>query len=419
MVSISGGGGNTNRNLGLDLNRATRVDELRLYTSDATFTPADFTWALFASDDGFFWTQISASASFVYDDEKNYFAITVPGVESRYLKVVNTTNDATVSPIFVTELEAYSLETHGVGSTDSEMAVTKNTQMSMSYQPRDWLQLSYNMSQIRRMEEAGADEIRRDTHSIGVRVSQPLGSYAMATGQYQRRLEIQTGELDRTSDTYLANLGAQPLETLDVDLSLGRVDSREGSENVACSSDAQVHVGALLRQGAHLDLESGLSVNENYQSESVTTARHLKSNLRLELTRSLTAMLIHDMSWTETEHALTVTKGRTSFSKVAMYYRPSRIFYLRGSLSLDQDHITGVDTTKQECSLSWLLTKKLQLDTEWSMELNGDEKKVFTMDLVWTLSRMLNVRVGYDWSWYQSDILTEVQQYSMGLSAKF
>ncbi|BBD07179.1 F5/8 type C domain protein [Desulfovibrio ferrophilus] len=414
-----GGAGNTDRNLGLDLNRATRVDELRVYTTDATFTPADYTWALYSSDDGVFWSQISASASFVYDDEKDYFAITVPGVEKRYLKVVNTTNDATVSPIYVTEIEAYSLEPHAADSSDSDMAVTKNIQLNMNYRPKEWLQLSYDMSQIRRMEEAGADEVRHDTHNAGVRVSHNLGAYVTATGQYQRRLETQTGELDRTSDSYLANLLAQPMETLDVDLSLSRVDSREGSQEVSSNSVAQMHVGALLRKGAQLDVESGLSVNENFQSDAVTTARNLDTSLRLELTRSLTADLIHDMSWTETEQASNVTRGRTSFSKLALYYRPSRVLYLRGSYSLDQDHITGVETTRQECTLGWLLTRKLQLDTGWSLERNGSEKKIFNVDLAWTLSRMLNLRFGYDWTWHQADILTEVHQYSMDLSAKF
>ncbi|MBU1001577.1 MAG: hypothetical protein KKE73_03530 [Proteobacteria bacterium] len=414
-----GGAGNTDRNLGLDLNRATKVDELRLYTTDVTFTPGDFTWALYSSDDGVFWSQVSASASFAYDDEKNYFAITVPGVKKRYLKVVNVTNDATVSPIHVTELEAYSIETRAPGSTGDDLSVTKNAQLSLNYRPRDWVQLSYDMSAIRSMEEAGAEEQQRDTHNVGVRVIRELGSSVTATGQYQRRLETQTGELDRTTDSYLANLAAQPMDRLDMDLSMNHVDLREGAAIVSSNNIAQMHMGALLRQGAQLDVESGVSMSENMQTDSLTTSRNMDTNLRLELTRSLTMDLIHDMRWTETEQASLVTRGRTSFSKLSMYYRPSREVYLRGSYSLDQDHLTGEETTKQECSLSWLLTKKLQLDTGWSMERNGDKKKVFNADLAWTLSRMLNLRFGYDWSTHHGDILTEVQQFSMDLSAKF
>jgi hypothetical protein len=414
-----GGAGNTNRNLGLDLDRAAKVDELRVYTTDATFTPGDFTWAVYSSDDGISWALVSASASFSYDDEKDYFSITVPGVEKRFIKVLNVTTDATAPPIYVTELEAYSLGTRASGSTDDAMSVTKITQLGMGYRPIDWVQLSYDLSDIRRMEEAGADETKRDTHNAGIRVIRELGGNYTAAGQYQRRLETQTGEMSRVSDSYLANLAGRPMETVDTDLSLNRIISREGPELVSRNNVAQMHVGALLRQGAHLDLEGGLSSTENLQADSVTVGRNLDANLRLELTRRLTMELLHDMRWSETEQAGQVTEGQSSFSKAAMYFRPSRDVYLRGSYSLDRDHTTGEDTSRQECTLGWVLTRKLKFETGWSMEEGTERQKDFNADLAWSLSEVFNLRFGYDWIWHRADILTEVHQYSMDLTAKF
>ena len=413
-----GGAGNTGRVFGLDLDRAGKVDELRLYTTDTAFTPGDYTWALHTSDDGVSWTLVRAAAAFTYDDEKNRFEITA-GTSSRWLKIVCTANDATVSPLYVTELEALTLESRGSGSVHKDMAVTKNAQMGLGYRPWDWLALSYDMSQSRRMPEAGAEEDRRDTHSASMRASRAVIEKLTAVGQVQRRLETATGELDRTSNSYLMQLLATPMPTLDSDLSLNRVDSSEGPQLVSRSDTAQLHTGAQLRPGMVLSMEGALSSNRNYTTDVDVAGRSLETSLQMELAKSLKADLSHDMRWTETTLPSATVKGHTSFSKAALYFRPSRDVYLRGSGSVDRDHEAGTQTLRQECRLSWRATRKIQLEAGWATERNEDQKDSANADLTWALSQVFNLRMGYDWMWYRSDVLTEIVQYSVDLTAKF
>jgi hypothetical protein len=93
--------------------------------------------------------------------------------------------------------------------------------------------------------------------------------------------------------------------------------------------------------------------------------------------------------------------------------------YLRGSGSVDRDHEAGTQTLRQECRLSWRATRKIQLEAGWATERDEDQKDSANADLTWALSQVFNLRMGYDWMWHRSDVLTEIVQYSIDLTAKF
>ncbi len=415
-----GGIGNTGRNIGLDLGYETEVEELRLYTTDVSFTAGDFRWAVYYTNDDvtWNWTQITASATFDYDTEEDRFEISFSSTKARYFKVVNTSN-STVNPIYVTEIEAYSYTTYAAFTTTDTERTTQTIQANLGYRPVQWLSFAYDFTQDEQETDPDAETTRRYTHNVSGRVEKELHKYLTTWAQYRRRWEYDSEADDTITDTYLLHFLSSPLETLDTDLSFNHTVSTEESETRSRSSSALFQVAARLREGADLDVDANITRSENLVSQSETTTKSIDSNLRLELTRTLTAEIEYNRNWTETEQPSTDTTGRTSYGKTTLYWRPSHDFYFRGSYSIDRDEILGDQTTQHQYNVSWLMTEKIQLDMGYTLDENDTDRSTYSSDLSWDLSRIFTLRFGYDWSRQKTDTTTETQIITSDLSARF
>ncbi|MDY7001248.1 MAG: hypothetical protein SVS15_05645, partial [Thermodesulfobacteriota bacterium] len=77
---------------------------------------------------------------------------------------------------------------------------------------------------------------------------------------------------------------------------------------------------------------------------------------------------------------------------------------------------------RQQYNMSWLMTKKLQLSLGYTAD--RDENEVdssysFTSSLSYNLSRVFNLRFGYDWSREESEQLSVTETFTSNFSAKF
>lgn len=418
-TTINIGGGNTYRNIGLDLNYQTEIEEIRLYTEDVSFTSSLFAWDVYYSTDNVNWTLITASASFSYDTDEDRFEISFSKTKARYFKVVNRSSDSTVDPIYVTEIEAYSYTTYAVHTTTETERTTETIQASVGYKPTDWLSFTYDFSQDDQETEPDDQKTTRDTHNVSGRVERELHKYLTAWAQYRRRWENDSAADDTTTDTYLLHFLSSPLDTLDTDLSFNHTVSKEESETRSKSSSGLFQITAKLREGADLDVDANITRTENLASQSETTTKSLDSNLRLELTRMLTAEIEYNWNWTDTEQPSGDTIGRTSYAKTTLYWRPSHEFYFRGSYSIDRNEISGEETTQHQYNMSWLMTEKMQLDMGYTVDKNDTDSLTYSSDLSWNLSRVLTLRFGYDWSRQETSTTTETQTITSDLSARF
>jgi hypothetical protein len=412
-------GMNTDENIGLTLTLTTEVEKIFLYTSTPgpSFSESSFAWDVYSSSNNLDWTLISSGASFDYDTDENRFEISFTATEARYFKVVNTANDGI--SLEVTEIEAYDVTTFAAFTTTDTERTTETIQASLGYRPTEWLSFTYDFTQDEQETDPDDQTIRRNTHNVSGRVERELHKYLTTWAQYRRRWEYESEADDTTTDTYLLHFLSSPLETLDTDLSLNHTVLKEESETQSRTSSALFQITAWLREGALLDVDANITRSENLVSESDTTTKSIDSNLRLELTRMLTAEIEYNRNWTETDQPSGDTTRRTSYGKTTLYWRPSHDFYLRGSFSIDRDETLGDETTQQQYTMSWLMTEKIQLDMGYTLDKNDTDRSIYSSDLSWDLSRTLTLRFGYDWSRQKTDTTTETQTITADLSARF
>jgi len=421
-----GGAGNTYQNIGLDLNYQTEIEEIRLYTADVSFTASDFTWSVYYSNDNQNWTQITGSASFEYDTDQDRFKISFAGTKAQYFKVVNINNDSTVDPIYVTEIEAYSFRTQAAYTTTEDERITQTVQANLGFRPFDWLSFTYNINQDMQKSESGttSTRTRRLSQNISGVVEKgfKVHKYLEVRPHYQKRLEYKDeseAETSSSTDTYRVHFLSSPLKTLDTDLSLNHRVSKEDGQTQSKSSSALLHVAAKLREGADLDMDADITHSENLLSESDSTTRSINSNLRLELTSTLTTEIEYNINWSETEAPGGGTTGRNSYAKIIGYWRPSHDFYFRGSYSVDRDEEAGDETSRQDYDLNWLLTEKIQLSMGYGLNRNDTVQTTYSSDLSWSLSRTFTLRFGFNWTRQEADTETETQVVTANLSARF
>ncbi len=290
----------------------------------------------------------------------------------------------------------------------------------------DWLSFTYDFTQDEREtkpDQEESEKTSRRTHNMNCRVERELHKYITAWAQYGRRLEYdsEAEAEDKITDTYLLHFLFSPLTTLNTDLSLNHTVSKEDGETESKSSSALLQISAKLREGADLNVDANITRSENLVSQSETTIKSINSDLRLELTRMLTAEIEYDTNWTETQQSEPDgdTTGRTSNARIIFYWQPSHDFYLRGSYDIDRDEKSGEETTQQQYNMNWLMTEKMQLDMGYSLNRNDSVSSTYAANLSWNLSRVFTLRFGYDWSRQKKDMTETTQTFTTNLSARF
>jgi hypothetical protein len=382
---------------------------------------------VYHSSDNLNWTQITSSANKEYDTINERFEISFTATTARYFKIVNTAND--LNNLYVTEIEALSYKTYAAFTTTETEQTTQNTQANIRYKPMDWLSFTYDFTQDE--QKTDSEKNRRQAHNMNCRAEREFNKYISAWAQYGKRMEYDSEAEDKITDTYLLHFLSSPLTTLNTDLSLNHTVSKEDGETQSKSSSALFQISAKLREGADLNLDANITHSENLASLSETTIKSINSELRLELTRMLTAEIEYDTSWMETQQSEPDgdTTGKTSSARVILYWRPSHDFYFRGSCSIDKD-TAGLKTLQMQYNMNWLMTEKMQLSMGHTLDEGFDKfdicdiynndtlKSTYSADLSWNLSRIFTLRFNYNWSRQKED-MTETQTFITNLSASF
>lgn len=411
------------QNIGVEFDSPKDVEKIYLYTEEpgTFFDETQFVWAVYTADTntggGGEWTQITASATDVYDDDENRFEISFTKTNARYFKVVNAGNDG--NALEVTEIEAYDVKTFQAFTTTTDERVLETYQANLGYKPWDWLYLTYDFTKDDQDKKTEGEKTRRDTHNLSGRVDRDINKYLSAWAQYRRRWSFDSETEDTTTDTYLVHFLSSPLDTLDTDLSFNHTVTQEESETQSRTSSALLQITAKLREGADLDVDGNIVRSKNLTSDTETTTKSIDSNLRLALTKMLTAELEYNRNWTDTEQPGNETNEETSLGKTTLYWRPSQGFYLRGSYGFIKDEKTGDETTQQQYNMNWLVTEKMQLDMGYTVDKNDSDTQTYTSNLSWNFSRALTLRFGYDWSRQEADQITTTQTFTTDLSARF
>lgn len=417
-TGINIGNGNTDRNIGFDLDNRQAINEIRLYTQDVSFTPAAITFNVFTSDDNLTYTQITPK-SVTYDDDENFYEFVLNETTARYFKVVNTASDP-LNQVLVTEIAAFDQTVFVPRETTVTERTSHNFQNSLSYAPFDWLTFDSNISHSQQDSDPGSDRTSRTTYDFSGRAQHQLLDWLSGTAQASRRLDLDQFNDDRFRDSYLLHFSSTPLDTLTADLSLNHAINRVEKNVESRNSSAALHVGAALLETLDYDMDLNLTQFENVASDSVTETQTIDNRFRAELTQSLTAELQYDLEWSQTESKTSSSLTYNTFTEISMRWAPSEIFFLNGSYSIQRDMILETKTVEQRYGLSWILTKKMQLSADYSRDRSEtDEAHSFSSSLSWNVSKTFSLQYNFDWQLNRSDTSLKSVIHNMEMSARF
>lgn len=222
------GGGNTYRNLGLDLGLKTQVT--RLEVSVDTLSDPGVVWDVYHSPDNLIWEPIGGAAS-QFDAVFLRYTLIFPETTDRYFKAVN--RSANSEPLVrVTEVRAL-LDVFDAGSpaqsSDSASTLYRANAVA-SLRPNDWVTGRVEIG-LTNDEDVVAGFTRRDYQTVyaGARVSlEPTPELQWDFGfRYNDSENRREPVLLRTTETYDAGLRWTPLQTIDVAVSSSRRDESD------------------------------------------------------------------------------------------------------------------------------------------------------------------------------------------------
>ena len=264
------------RNIGLDFGTPKKVDTLSLSVIwNNALLPIEiantFSWAVYTSSDNMNWTLQTTVAQAAFSTANNRFDIPVPGLTTRYIKVVVsplTPAEATASPffstapdqqIYVTELQAFAaVATGGAGSSvvSSTQIVDGSVKVRLTNTPL----LFYDFTYYSSISE-GFVTARRSTMTNGLSASHRFSEVFSGSSRLLR--EDDSGPAgDLVSYRLNVTVNAVPLRTLSHTLTYNLVDIQGPQEELWRNSVYLTNIATLYR-GVDANLSGGLSTQSS------------------------------------------------------------------------------------------------------------------------------------------------------------
>jgi hypothetical protein len=406
------------QNVRIDLNSAEDVELIYLWTTAPVvgFDEDQYEWDVYYSTDAVTWTSITATVIFEEDENRFKFSFAA-ATNARYFRVVNTQNDNT--DLYVTEIEAFGVTTQAAYTTDTTTTTRENIIFNAGLRPVDWGVIQYDFTQDESETDPDSSKTRRYTHTINARADADLHKYLTAWAQYNTRIEDGSETEKRTTDTYSLHFDSSPLDMLSTSLSFNHSVPKIESKTQSRTTYSLLHVVAKLHEGVDLSMDGNLNYTEDVINDTETLTRMVDSDLRLELTKTLTTEIRYTTNWTNTDNSDgTETSARNSTIRTDVSYRPVRDFYFRWTYERDRDK-EGEGPSSNEYALNWVMTEKLRLNMYYSVDRDAGVTRRYYSELTWNLSKVFFLTFQYDLNRQKADTVKKTQTFTSLLSAKF
>lgn len=246
-------------NVALDMGRLVRMDRIFLYVRDPSGNPiltgGPLDWSAYVSDNELDWVRLTAGVRSRFDPTRSLYEVTVPGVSTRFIKVVNF--GLNVVDTDLVEVEAFEAG-NTVSGEDFETEQRLGTlEGSISARPADWSQLSWSgrWNTSVRTPEGGSDERTDDSyHLVSARFD--TADWSDLLLNYQHREEKQPGGFQRDFDQFTTEVGFLPREG--IDLRLQAYTSRDRAQDSRIDTDGLIlRTQTLLWRALDLRLDLG------------------------------------------------------------------------------------------------------------------------------------------------------------------
>jgi hypothetical protein len=383
------------RNIGFGFSSEQTIGEINLYVSTAETGMSgyvgDFGWQLYTSSDGFNWTYVE-SPSAEWDSAYSRVVFT-PSTDmtARYFKVVNTTYQAGLAAIYVTEIEAiqYVLETPS--SSYASSSTRQFGGFGVSYVPNQKVNAKYSLTFDRSAydlydyvsltvgQSVNLSYLYHPTYlsvSTGVTLSDTVNTYAAS------------GDVTTLTAAYTLGLASSPLPTVNANLSYGLSTTQSGDTSDTLSNSVSTTAYLKLYRGLNVGVSAGYALSNDAINDTTTGSTSLSANAYVTPWSVLNMTLNSGYSTSETssDEGDTTTSG--SSLSATLSYTPTRKLYLSANLYVEP-------TPSQSFGLTWLPTRKIQGDARVGF---SDEGTNVGGNLSWNPIQRLTMYTGYSYA---------------------
>jgi len=261
------------QNLGIDLGRIDRVDEIRVIARDAAGNPlrnggGPVQWDLYTSEDGQLWTLRTSQTSF--NAPLSLYSVTFDQTSGRWFKVVNFGVNS--EQTLVTEVQAYYHTAIGAASARSGYQNFYNGMTTVTLQPVQRFLVSYTGTYTASRQELTslARQSSNDLEHIA-NVQYDVRTWMTLRSQYYKRNVRAFNIVEGDADGLAGYLDLKPTKKLQVTFEVNRQNQDVGN-NVASIDTNAIHASAFVFRSFSLNVDAGVQ-NETILGTSAKAHR--------------------------------------------------------------------------------------------------------------------------------------------------
>lgn len=378
-INIGGfvSGGMTNWNLGVDLPLGSTIDLLVLSTHVEvdSFLVNQYSFSVWVSDDNNFWTLVTGSAAYTYDDIARRFLITIPAVTKEFVKVINTASPPGAPAIFVTELRAFAPDPGGGGggATTAEV-INRSITSNLTYRANDDLTLGYDLLVSEVVNEVNGMKTRDET-----RIDHGASALWRPTDIVDVNLRASVSDTDdpsqsdETFDSLNAVVNVRPLDTVDIAFSHTSTDRTIDGLDTLATESYQARMATQLLETLH-----GEILFESNTQEDTTNMRTIdRTVVGANLIASVTSAWNVTMGVRNEEATVTgpgaagIPDPSETIAQVLVVYRPSDQVTAEADLEW-RDTFSGAGLD-QRYRIDWIPFPDGTLDIQLDMQMQQDD----------------------------------------------
>jgi hypothetical protein len=342
------------RNIGVDLGIDRDVNVLRIWVDrNLPFEiSSSFSWEIWTSDDGQFWTRTAVIPTAPFGPFDNRFELTFATVLARHVKVVvrplapTITNATSFPTILVTEIEPLLSQPANEFEeivSDTRHLARGSSRLRLLDRPNLYLENTYSLITSDRGTTSW-------TLSNGVSARHRFDEVWGVSGRVAREDGVNR-DRDRTAYVYSAAVTADPLETLKYSLVFSGYVDHTG-EITTKSRGVNFNTTALVYEGVDLNFLIGTSYNET-EDGFTNDAFLIGAGATLVPYRTVTVTLRYDdRDATISIEGAPDIEDRTRSVEGGIACNPVPTVYLYGSRRLEE-RTSGLDRTVDTFAGSW------------------------------------------------------------------
>ncbi|MGD2116174.1 MAG: hypothetical protein PVG07_14060, partial [Acidobacteriota bacterium] len=364
----------TFRNLGVDVGFLRPVDRLEIAV-DAPSDPA-LVWRVYHSSDNLLWQEIPGVTA-AWDGDLLRYTLRFPPTTDRYFKAVNVTVNGAID-VQVTELRALLTTTGAPGGAGAGQESTfYQADAAVRFRPHERVTASVGAGASRDEGVAGT-VLRRDFEDVhgSARIAFDLPGHLRLNAGY-RYVDYENRVapiLLRTEETTSAQLGWNPLETLDAVLSFTLRDELDEGELLRSTETLRLRLDTILLPDLHLDSQVEASqVDEPFAGRRRDV---LAWHEMLDASPTRNLRVGGGFSYIRYDNATGETDFESRDLRLRSTWRVSGYLSVSGDWTLSDTNER--ETTRQSYSLAYNPGRRLSVSLNYQELASGDDRKVIS-----------------------------------------